>query len=143
MVALFVTAAMCYADDPFRRHRENHFATIVPEGEHIVFIGNSITNMFEWRDGFGSANVLNRGISGAYTDEVINNLESYIVGKPKKIFLMIGTNDLGTNGINTPEYPSARVRKIVNRIRRELPETEVYVESILPSTSGLRTASNI
>lgn len=143
MVALFVAATMCYADDPFRRHRENHFATIVPEDEHIVFIGNSITNMFEWREGFGSANVLNRGISGAYTDEVINNLESYIVGKPKKIFLMIGTNDLGTNGINTPEYPSARVRKIVNRIRRELPETEVYVESILPSTSGLRTANNI
>ena len=63
IAALFLAAVMCYADDPFRRHRENHFATIVPEGEHIVFIGNSITNMFEWRDGFGNASVLNRGIS--------------------------------------------------------------------------------
>ena len=142
IAALFIAAVMCYADDPFRRHRENHFATIVPEGEHIVFIGNSITNMFEWREGFGSASVLNRGISGAYSYEVLDNLESYIVGKPKKIFLMIGTNDLGTEGINFPEYPAARVRKIVNRIRRELPESEIYVQSILPSTRGLRTADN-
>ena len=143
LAALFMAAVMCYADDPFRRHRENHFATIVPEGEHIVFIGNSITNMFEWRDGFGNASVLNRGISGAYSHEVLDNLESYIVGKPKKIFLMIGTNDLGTEGIDYPDYPATRVRKIVNRIRRELPETELYVQSILPSTSGRRTASNI
>lgn len=143
IAALFLAAVMCYADDPFRRHRENHFATIVPEGEHIVFIGNSITNMFEWRDGFGNASVLNRGISGAYSHEVLDNLESYIVGKPKKIFLMIGTNDLGTEGIDYPDYPAARVRKIVNRIRRELPETELYVQSILPSTTGRRTASNI
>lgn len=142
IAALFMAAVICYAQDPFRQHRENHFSTIVPESEHIVFIGNSITNMFEWREGFGSPSVLNRGIWGAFSQEVLDNLESYIVGKPKKIFLMIGTNDLGKEGINFPEYPAARVRKIVNRIRRELPETELYVQSILPTTRNLHTADN-
>ena len=97
LLLLLTTAAM-HADEPFRQHRANHFATLVPEKDGIVFIGNSITNMFEWREGFGSASVLNRGISGAYSYEVLDNLESYIVGRPKKVFIMIGTNDLGTNG---------------------------------------------
>ena len=140
---LLLTTATMYADEPFRQHRANHFATLVPEEGGIVFIGNSITNMFEWREGFGSASVLNRGISGAYSYEVLDNLESYIVGRPKKVFIMIGTNDLGTNGINFPEYPTERVRKILKRIRNELPEAEVYMQSILPSTSGLRTAANV
>ncbi len=142
LLLLLTTAAM-HADEPFRQHRANHFATLVPEKDGIVFIGNSITNMFEWREGFGSASVLNRGISGAYSYEVLDNLESYIVGRPKKVFIMIGTNDLGTNGINFPEYPTERVRKILKRIRNELPEAEVYMQSILPSTSGLRTADNV
>lgn len=141
MLSLF--SVTLYADIPFRQHRSHHFATLVPAEGSTVFIGNSITNMHEWREAFGGGNILNRGISGAYSEEVLENLESYIINRPEKVFLMIGTNDLGTNGINVPAHPYQRICKIVNRIRRESPTTEIYVQSLLPSTSGLRTAEKV
>ena len=142
-ITLLLTSIIVHADEPFRQHRANHFATMIPDDGSIVFIGNSITNMFEWSEAFGSASVLNRGISGGYSYEVLDNIESYIVGNPKKVFIMIGTNDLGTSGINFPEYPAERVRKILKRVRTELPDADIYMQSILPSTSGIRTAANI
>ena len=145
LVSLLVGNAIpVFADLPFRNHRYSSFQTL-PENKQgdIVFIGNSITNMMNWNELFGSReNIKNRGTSGAFTQEILDNLESMIAGNPSKIFLMIGTNDLGTEG--TPFLPEAvayRIEKILSRIRKEVPDAEVYYQSILPSTKGLRTES--
>ena len=143
IVGLFALLQSAHADAPFRNHRFHHFATLCPASGRTVFIGNSITNMHEWQEAFGSNSVLNRGVSGAVSDEIVDNLESYIIDHPAKVFLMIGTNDLGTQGMLYPEYPFQRIQRIVNRIQRESPATEIYVQSILPTTNGLRTADNI
>lgn len=146
LLAFWIAAvATLQASDPFRRHRENAFSAINNHEGSIVFIGNSITHMNEWRESFGvpqDVQILNRGISGAISDEVINNLESYIANKPTKVFLMIGTNDLASANINYPEYPLKNLKKIVERIRKESPNTYIYVQSILPSSVGTR-ATNI
>lgn len=131
-----------YADQEFRDHRFNSFQTLPPSQEgDIVFIGNSITNMMNWNELFGnSKNIKNRGTSGAFTKEILENLESMIAGNPSKIFLMIGTNDLGTEGFEFQPGPVAyRIKKILKRIREEVPEAEVYYQSILPTLKGLRT----
>ena len=143
LFAMLGLAASMQAASPCRQHRANHFAAIAPKEGRIVFIGNSITNMHEWRDAFGNPAITNRGISGAISDEVAENLESYIANKPAKVFLMIGTNDLGTSGINYPDYPFRNIKKIVDRIKRESPTTQIYLESVLPSVVGLRTKANI
>lgn len=145
LVAWLVAVGQVWASEPFRRHREDAFSAIAPREGSIVFIGNSITHMNEWRESFGvpaDVSILNRGISGAISDEVVKNLESYIANKPQKVFLMIGTNDLGTSGMNYPEYPLSNLKKIIERIRKETPNTVIYVQSILPSSNGLR-ASNV
>lgn len=143
ILALLAAITPALADWPFREHRFHHFSTLAPEAGRIVFIGNSITNMHEWGEAFGSSLVLNRGIAGTVCDELVENLEPFIINHPAKVFLMAGTNDLGTSGMNYPEYPAQRIRKIIRRIQQESPTTEIYVQSILPSRNGLRTPDNI
>ena len=121
------------ADQAFRNHRYDGFKVLPTNGEQIVFIGNSITNMHEWCEAFGNHNVINRGTSGAVSDEVVDNLESMIAGNPKKAFIMIGTNDLGTSGINNAAHVAGNARLIIDYIQKTSPETEIYVQSILPS----------
>lgn len=138
-VGVLFAALSAQADLPFRNHRYDGFKVLTVNSEHIVFIGNSITNMHEWSEAFGNHNVLNRGNSGAVTQEMLENLESVLPGQPAKIFFMMGTNDLGTSGLNTAAYVAGQMRTALKRCAIESPQTEIYVQSILPSTSGIRT----
>lgn len=121
------------ADVPFRQHRAHHFSALKVKKDNVVFIGNSITNMHEWREAFGDGRVLNRGISGALSSEVLANVDDFVRGKPQKVFLMVGTNDLAAKGMDRPEQVFANVKKIVERIEALSPHTKIYVQSILPS----------
>lgn len=143
LLVLFVLCSLpVRADEPFRKHRYSSFQVLPAcnDGD-IVFIGNSITNMMNWYEAFGSRqNIHGRGNSGGFTQEILDNLEAMIAGNPSKVFLMIGTNDLGASGDNyTPELVSARIQKILARIRSEVPDATVYYQSILPSLNGIRT----
>ena len=129
------------ADLPFRQHRFSGFKSlpICQEGD-IVFIGNSITNMLGWYEALGNKyNVHGRGNSGGYAEEVLDNLQSMISGNPSKVFLMIGTNNLGddvSTKYNTPEKLAPVIEEILTRIREQVPEADVYYESILPTLVG-------
>lgn len=143
LFAMLFATLSASADLPFRVHRMDAFKVLpVSEGD-ILFLGNSITNMHEWKEAFSNdARVKGRGVSGGYSSEIADMLEAYIAGKPAKVFFMIGTNDLGTSGY-TVEATIANISCIIKRITLESPETEVYFESILPSTLGIRTLANI
>lgn len=145
LVALLCTVAATFADAPFRNHRYDVFKVLPVTSEQTVFVGNSITNMHEWWEAFGDHNVVNRGVSGAITDEALANIESIAAGRPKKVFLMLGTNDLGTAGINTTEHIIANVALMVDRLQTVSPTTELYIQSILPSgkrDQALQQATN-
>lgn len=129
-----VSAGAAFADLPFRQHRYESFKATPADNVDVMFVGNSITHMHEWWEAFGCEQTISgRGNSGGITTEILENLESYIDGKPKKLFLMIGTNDIGQGGSEaTADLTARRIRAIVKRIQLESPETEIYVESILP-----------
>ena len=134
-----------FADEPFRNHRYDSFKVLAPDSESIVFIGNSITDMHCWPEAFKTSDgkylpIVNRGNSGTYSTEQSNNLESYIAGKPKKVFMMIGTNDIATSGgLNfSGEQVLQYVKSIVERIHMRSPETKVYLYSILNNSTGNR-----
>uniref|UniRef100_UPI00359FB244 GDSL-type esterase/lipase family protein n=1 Tax=Prevotella heparinolytica TaxID=28113 RepID=UPI00359FB244 len=88
---------------------------------------------------FDNPLIVNRGTSGAVSDEMLANLENVIAGRPAKIFLMIGTNDLGTEKPDNPEHIIRNVRHFVKRCKIESPTTKLYIQSILPSNVGVRT----
>lgn len=129
---------------PFRMHRYDGFKVHPVTSENVIFFGNSITNMHEWWEAFGDANVLNRGVNGAESPIMLQHLETVLAGKPGKIFFMMGTNDLGTRGLNTPAQVAQNVRTVLMRCAKESPSTQVYFQSILPCKSnGIKDAANI
>lgn len=130
---------------PFRKHRYDGFKTHKIDKESIVFWGNSITNMHEWWEAFSSnKHIVNRGVNGAETPIMLENFETILAGKPAKVFLMMGTNDLGTAGLNTPEAVEKNVRTAVQRLKKESPETKVFVQCILPCNgSGIKKDTDV
>lgn len=97
----------------------------------IIFLGNSITDTAEWSELFDNKRVKNRGISGDNSFGVLTRLGEVTAGKPVKVFLMIGINDLSRN---VPDSLLIRnYRRIVQRIRAESPRTRIYLQSILPT----------
>ena len=142
-----LSVAAAFADEPFRNHRYDSFKVLETNNESIVFIGNSITDMHCWPEAFVTSNgdylpIVNRGNSGTYSTEQSDNLESYLKGKPKKVFMMIGTNDIATRGLNfTGEQVLTYIKSMVERIQKRSPETRIYLYCILKSNYGYRVES--
>lgn len=144
LATLFVLGAQ--ADEPFRNHRFDSFKILEPAEGSIVFIGNSITDMHCWPEVFVTSEgnylpIVNRGNSGTYSTEQSDNIESYLGKKPKKVFMMIGTNDLASSGglDLTGEQILSNVSNMVKRIHTRYPDTKIYLYSILNNSTSNRT----
>ncbi len=116
----------------FYYQRATLFETLPVTSEDIIFLGNSITNGCEWAELFQNPHVKNRGISGDVTMGVYDRLAPILQGKPAKIFLLIGINDVA-RGLSADSIV-ANVRKIAGKIRSESPGTRLYIQSLLPVT---------
>ncbi|MEB2781486.1 GDSL-type esterase/lipase family protein [Algoriphagus sp. C2-6-M1] len=111
--------------------KKSIFEIMPNDTSEIIFLGNSITDYCDWNELFGKSNIKNRGIGGDIINGVINRLDEVVESKPKKIFLMIGTNDL-ERGNNANEILSDYER-LVKLILTKTPETELYLQSLLPT----------
>lgn len=60
----------------------------------VVLIGDSITERAIWSEFFPEYNLLNRGIGGDKTSDIIQRLDSIISVEPKYGFIMVGINDI-------------------------------------------------
>jgi lysophospholipase L1-like esterase len=96
----------------------------------IVFLGNSITSFCNWNELFEKPNIKNRGIAGDVINGIISRLEEVVRSKPEKIFLMIGTNDLGYH--QNVQQILLDYEQLVQLILTKSPKTTLYLQSILP-----------
>lgn len=97
----------------------------------FLFLGNSITERGKWQELIGDNWLIaNRGIGGDNTFGVLARLTNTLALSPKKIFLMIGINDIG-QGART-EGIIINIDKIIKLTYESLPHVEVYIQSILP-----------
>ena len=99
----------------------------------IVFIGDSITDYYPLDDFYAdlSLSVYNRGIGGDTTSGLLKRLDlSLFALKPTKVSLLIGINDIDTDVPN--ETLLANYKKILDEIKANLPQAEVFCLSILP-----------
>lgn len=117
-------------------HRKNAATTMPIDSHSIVLLGDSQTQFFEAARYFHNTNVRNRGISGDRTDQVLNRLENITTGKPEKIFIEIGVNDLlqGISADTTCKYISL----IIEKIEKSSPATAIYLQNILPTANDLQ-----
>jgi lysophospholipase L1-like esterase len=115
----------------YQKMRLNIFENSPPSQDRIVFLGDSLTDQGEWQEYFQQSNIQNRGISGDTTEGVLNRLDEIIESKPQKIFLLIGTNDFWYGDKNMSKSV-ANYRQILNTFKEKIPQTEVYIQSVLP-----------
>lgn len=100
----------------------------------IIFLGNSITAGTDWAKLLALPQAKNRGISGDITFGVLERLQEVIDGKPAKIFILIGINDISRN---IPDSIILRNYKMmVSRIRKGSRKTEIYFYTMLPVNSA-------
>lgn len=112
--------------------RKSLFENLSVDSNDILFIGNSITDGGEWAEFFKNPNVKNRGINGDTTDGLLDRLPVLLKGKPDKIFLMIGINNVQHG--HSIDYIITGINAIIEMIKRDSPRTQLFIQSILPVT---------
>jgi lysophospholipase L1-like esterase len=96
----------------------------------IVFLGDSLTDICDWSELLNNNDIINRGISLDTTDGVLNRLSEVTRLNPRKIFIMIGINDIG-KGRSTKNIIN-NYKKILDYIKENSKSTTIYVQSLLP-----------
>ena len=124
----------------YYHQRATLFRLLPQSPDDIIMMGNSITDGGEWSDMFNDRRMKDRGISGDISAGILHRLKDVVKGKPKKIFLMIGTNDLARN--ITPDSVVRNIFLAADYLRQEIPATELYVQSILPVNDYHKKFSN-
>jgi len=119
----------------FYYDRKSHFESLYNTENEIIFLGDSITHLCEWAELFQNHRIKNRGIGGDRTDGVFLRLDEVVSSLPNKIFIMIGINDLG-HGIKVSDIVS-NSEKIVRYILNKSPDTQIYLQSVLPINDKL------
>ena len=112
------------------KHRADLFRILPDSGNEICFLGDSITDGCEWAELTGNPRCTNRGIGGDTAWGIMKRLDEVTEGRPSKIFLMIGTNDLARTK-TVPEVLN-KITEIIDNIKKQSPRTEIYLQSVLP-----------
>ena len=135
LVANAVAGSICPAPRAYFAHYYKRFLQFMDEpaitSKDIVMLGNSLTEGGgDWGKRLGKDNVINRGISGDEVMGVYDRLHQILPGKPAKLFLLIGVNDV-SHDLSTDSIVY-RIDQTLTRIQKESPETKVYLQSLLP-----------
>ncbi len=110
-------------------HRKNLFEMLPVRDSGIVFLGNSITAQGEWSELFNGQDVVNRGIPGDHCDGIRERLDEIVKLQPRKVFLLIGVNDLA---YHPPEVVLVKYEKLLVDILGKMPTTLVYLQTLFP-----------
>lgn len=114
----------------FYYQRATLFEELPVYSDDIIFLGNSITNGCEWSELFANPHVKNRGISGDIARGVYDRLDPILSGKPAKIFLLIGINDVARD--SSAQSIVRDIRLITEKIQKDSPSSRLYLQSVLP-----------
>ena len=73
----------------------------------------------------------NRGVSGHQTIHLLGQIPDYSL-LAKKIFLMIGINDLVKNPSRSPDAVANKIEEIAIALQQKYPNTPIAIQSVLP-----------
>lgn len=121
---------------PYYWQKTTMFENLPIGSNDIVMLGDSITDGGEWAEFFPGLNMKNRGISGDNFSGVSDRLQPILDGKPRKLFLMIGINDLSQG--KKPHHIAEGNRAIIRKIKQASPDTQIYLQSLLPVNDHYR-----
>ena len=116
------------------------YKTFKRTSNDIVFLGNSITHWTDWNELLNISNAKNRGIPGDLTFGVLDRLDDAVRGNPKKIFILIGINDVSKNVPD--EVILKNYQRIITGIKYKSPKTKIYFQTMLPTNPTFKKLTN-
>ena len=139
-LCLGATKAQTRKFSTYYYQRATLFEKMTTKNNGVIFIGDSITDGGEWCTLFNNSSILNFGISGDGTNGVLARIGTAARLTPKKIFLMIGINDLA--GGMSPDTIAKNIEKITDELKTKSPRTTVYIQSVLPVNASFKMFNN-
>lgn len=100
----------------------------------VVFLGDSITQKFEWSEVFPGLTVVNRGIDSDTTAGALARLDSVTALSPKVVSCLLGINDISSG--RSVEDIRETYAEIFDTLRSELPSVHIIVTSVFPVTKN-------
>jgi lysophospholipase L1-like esterase len=99
-----------------------------------AMVGDSLSQWFPADQLPGRQLWLNQGISGDTTTGILDRLSFLDTAKPDTIYFMAGVNDL-KRGDNDRDI-LRNISQIISRLKRQHPNAQIIVQSILPTRSS-------
>src|SRR6478609_4981061 len=101
-----------------------------PEQGVLVLVGDSLTQGGDWEALLPGERIRNLGVAGDTSDDLIARLWQVTEERPATLALLVGTNDLAWR--RSVEHVVRNVETILVTLRKDLPETHILVQSVLP-----------
>lgn len=129
-----------YAQDPARFQKEIEILSakdycFSPDKELLLFTGSSSIRM--WKDAeeaFPGHHVINNGFGGSHFSDLIHYYDELIAPfEPDILFIYEGDNDIASQ--KEPEDILKEARQLVEKIRKDKPDTKVVLISAKPSVA--------
>lgn len=119
-----------YTDYYYQRYRKFQAEEPV-SSQDIVMLGNSLTEGGgDWSKRLKTKYIRNRGIVGDEIMGIYDRLDQILPGKPRKIFLLTGVNDV-SHDLSTDSLVTL-MDFLLTEIQTKSPETRLYLQSLLP-----------
>lgn len=99
-----------------------------PLGHATFFTAGS----FGWNNSLWSVNKSN-SVHPMLNGKKMQIADAVVASNAKKVFLMLGINDLGPYGVDGA-YSAAE--KVINEIKKKSPDTVIYIQSVTPIAQG-------
>lgn len=110
---------------------KNKLDNIKEQDENIVFYGDSITEGYNVKEFYDEFRVVNSGISGNKTEDLINRIDNDLYNyNPSTVIIQIGTNDIRAS--IKDEDIIKNLKSIINGIRKNRKNASILIESIYP-----------
>ena len=120
-----------------KKDYEKEIETLKDDYTNYLFLGDSITDFYDLDKYYEGLPVVNSGISGNTTKDILNDMKNRVYNyNPSKVFLLIGINDLG-NQKSANEIVS-NIKEIITNIKTNKPDADIYIESIFPINKKIK-----
>lgn len=96
----------------------------------LLFIGDSLTEYFDWQQRFPNYSVKNLGRSGETVQELLERVPrvSHRIHDPKRIFIMSGINNVARGEFEIIEA----YQSVLSELRVYFPKARLVVQGLLP-----------
>ena len=96
----------------------------------IVLLGDGLTAAGKWDDWLPGYEVINLGVSGDTSDEILSRLDQVVDLAPDAVIVQAGTNDLSRR--RSDEYIVRNVETLLCDLRKNLPHARLLIQSVPP-----------